>query len=59
MSHPGMAPVTADAVERQSGSYDARLVLSMPGDWVFVVNGLLADRTWISRELKVPGVRGS
>ena len=59
MSHPGMAPVTADIVERQSGSYDARLVLSMPGDWVFVVNGVLADRTWISREIKVPGVRGS
>jgi hypothetical protein len=55
MSHPGMAPVTAHVVDRQNGSYDSRLVLSMPGDWVFVVNGALPDGRRIARELAVAG----
>jgi hypothetical protein len=57
MSHPGMAPVTAGMIERSSGAYEAQLHLSMPGDWVFVVTGVLADGSRITREVKVPSVR--
>jgi hypothetical protein len=53
MTHPGMAPVMVDAVERRNGSYEAHLLLSMAGDWVFVVTGVLADGSRISRETKV------
>lgn len=57
MSHPGMAPVTAEMVERVAGTYEARLHLSMAGDWVFVVTGALADGGRITSEIKVPSVR--
>lgn len=57
MAHPGMAPVTAEMVERSAGTYEARLYLTMPGDWVFVVTGVLGDGSRITDEIKVPSVR--
>jgi hypothetical protein len=57
MSHPGMAPITREVVERGNGAYDARLHLSMAGDWVFVVTGELPDGSRITRQLQVPAVR--
>lgn len=57
MSHPGMAPVTGDVIERSQGDYEARVHLSMAGDWVFVVTGELADGSRITRNTRVPAVR--
>jgi hypothetical protein len=57
MTHPGMAPLVADVTDRGNGAYDARVQLSMAGDWVFVVSGVLADGTRITKETRVPAVR--
>ena len=57
MSHPGMTPITTAVTERGDGVYDARLHLSMAGDWVFVVAGELADGNRITRSVEVPSVR--
>ena len=57
MSHPGMTPVVADASERDNGAYEARISLSMAGDWVFVLTGELADRRRITRNISVSSVR--
>jgi hypothetical protein len=57
MTHPGMAPVTADVIDRSGGAYEARLELTMAGDWVLIVTGELADGRRITRELQVAGVR--
>lgn len=43
MSHPGMAPVFADAAELEPGRYQAIMKLSMAGDWRFVIHTTLAD----------------
>ena len=59
MSHPGMAPVTADVIERGAGAYEARLRLPMAGDWRFVVAGTLADGNRITHDTPVPGVRAA
>jgi hypothetical protein len=57
MSHPGMAPVVADVVERGDGTYEAPLHFSMAGDWVLVMTGELADGRRITKDVKVAGVR--
>ena len=54
MTHPGMAPIVADVVDRGNGAYDARVQLTMAGEWVFVVSGVLADGTRITKETRVP-----
>jgi YtkA-like protein len=43
MAHPGMEPLVTDAIERENGTYESRLNFSMPGRWVLVVTGTLAD----------------
>ena len=57
MSHPGMTPVVAGLVERGAGSYEGRMQLSMPGDWVFVVSGTLVDGRRLTKDVAVPSVR--
>jgi hypothetical protein len=57
MSHPGMAPVTAEIVERDSGTYEAQMQFSMAGDWILLVTGQLADGTSIKKQIEIAGVR--
>ncbi len=57
MTHPGMAPLTADLIGRGNGTYEARLRLSMPGDWMFVATGTLSDGSRITKEIQVPAVQ--
>lgn len=57
MSHPGMTPVISDVSERGGGTYDARLRLTMEGDWTLVLTGVLRDGTRIMKQLDVAGVR--
>ena len=56
MSHPGMEPVFAKASEAEPGSYVAHLQLTMPGDWVILVQGTLADGRKIDRQVDLKGV---
>jgi hypothetical protein len=57
MSHPGMAPVVSDVIERGDGLYEARLRLSMEGDWTLVLAGELRDGARITKQLDLAGVR--
>ena len=57
MSHPGMAPVVADAVERGQGTYDAPLQFTMAGDWILLVTGQLADGSRLTKRIEIAGVR--
>ena len=59
MSHPGMAPVVSDLQERNGGTYEGRVKLTMAGDWILVVDGQLADGTRITRQLELPGIRSA
>ena len=56
MSHPGMAPVLAQAGESAPGSYVGHLQFSMAGDWVILVQGALANGQKIDRQVDVKGV---
>ena len=57
MSHPGMAPVVADAVERSPGVYEASFAFTMAGSWGLVVSASLPDGTTLQRRIDVPDVR--
>jgi hypothetical protein len=57
MSHPGMMPVVADLTERGGGVYEARMQLTMAGDWILVVTGELRDGTRIVKQIDLAGVR--
>ena len=59
MSHPGMAPSSADAREAEPGTYCADLELTMAGDWTLLVDARLASGEIARRTLKLPRVRGS
>jgi len=59
MSHPGMAPVLADATERAPGVYEAPFAFTMQGDWVLLVSALLKDKTRVERRIDVANVRPS
>ena len=57
MTHPGMAPVPATARETSPGRYEARMDLSMAGDWIFLVDARLRDGRTLHRRIDLPGVR--
>ena len=57
MSHPGMAPVIATAVERADGVYDVQLELTMSGDWIMRVAGTLPDGRPVNQQIEVATAR--
>jgi hypothetical protein len=59
MSHPGMAPVLADAAERAPGIYKVPFEFTMQGDWVLLVSAVLHDATRVERRIDVANVRPS
>lgn len=56
MTHPGMAPVFAEAIEIDPGRYRANLELSMAGDWHVAVHVTLRDGRKLEREFEIKGV---
>lgn len=57
MSHPGMAPVFAEAKEIEPGRYQAGLMFPMAGDWVILLHVDLPGGQKLERQIEVPGVR--
>jgi len=57
MSHPGMAPVFADAKETEPGSYTSIMTLSMAGDWYIVAHVTLPDSRKVDHQFEIKGVR--
>lgn len=56
MSHPGMAPVFADAREIEPGRYRAVMELSMAGDWYVVAHVNLPDGRKLEQQFEIKGV---
>jgi hypothetical protein len=56
MSHPGMSPVFAGAIESNSGDYRAYLDFPMAGDWLILLHIRLADGRKLERQFRVSGV---
>ena len=59
MSHPGMAPVMAEARERAPGTYDVPFAFTMQGDWVLLVSVAVPGGGRVERRLDVADVRPS
>jgi YtkA-like protein len=57
MSHPGMSPAFADAKEIAAGKYQARLDLSMLGDWTVTAHIQLPSGRTFDRETKFPNLQ--
>jgi hypothetical protein len=57
MTHPGMAPVVADATERTPGVYDLPFEFTMQGDWVLLVSAAAPRDGRIEHRIDVPNVR--
>jgi hypothetical protein len=56
MSHPGMAPVVAPAVESRPGVYEADIRFTMAGPWTLVASGATADGRRLTHTFDVPDV---
>ena len=59
MDHPGMGPVFKAANETTPGRYEARINLTMGGDWVVLLHIELANGRKIERQMDVRGVRSN
>ncbi len=59
MSHPGMAPMFADAVEVSPGVYKTPLNFNMGGDWVVLFHITLSDGRKLERQMNVKGVESN
>ena len=57
MNHAGMKPEFADAKEVEPGKYEAKLELTMGGDWYVEVTGNLSDGRKLKKKFDVPGVK--
>ena len=57
MSHAGMVPVFAQAVELGEGRYEAPIQFTMGGDWFILVKANLPDGRKMERQVDVPGVK--
>lgn len=57
MSHAGMAPVSGEAKEIETGKYRGTLQLTMAGDWIVLVHITLADGQKLERQIELNGVR--
>lgn len=57
MSHAGMSPVFADALEDQPGRYQASVQFQMAGDWILLLHITLPGGTKLERQIEVRGVR--
>ena len=56
MTHPGMAPSRAAAIEESPGLYRSHLELTMAGDWVLLDDTKLASGATAHHELALPAV---
>jgi len=56
MSHAGMAPVFAEAMEVEPGRYRANMELTMAGDWIILVHVTLPGGEKVERQFEVKGV---
>jgi hypothetical protein len=56
MTHAGMVPVLAPAVEIEPGRYRAELEFTMGGDWFILVRAQLADGRSLEEKVDVPAV---
>ena len=56
MSHPGMAPVFAEARETEPGRYRSVIELSMAGDWYVLAHVTLPDGRKLDQQLEIKGV---
>jgi hypothetical protein len=56
MSHPGMAPVFADAAEIEPGGYRANMELTMAGDWVVIADVTMTDNRKLKYQFEIKGV---
>lgn len=57
MSHPGMAPVFAEAKEVATGEYRCPFQFSMAGDWVITARVAMPDGQKLEQHFDVKGVR--
>jgi hypothetical protein len=59
MSHAGMSPVFAEAMEKEPepGRYRAHLEFPMAGDWVILLHVTLPDGKKLEQQIDVRGVR--
>ncbi len=59
MSHPGMAPVFADAREIEPGRYQSEIDLSMAGDWYVLAHVSLPDGRKLDQQFEIKGVKAA
>jgi YtkA-like len=57
MSHAGMAPVSVEAKEIETGKYRGTVQLTMAGDWIVLVHVTLPDGQKLQRQIELSGVR--
>ena len=57
MSHAGMGPQFAEALEMEDGGYRAAMRFQMAGDWVILLHVTLPGGKKLERQIDVRGVR--